>query len=40
MFLAEHASFTGVLEEEEGSNRLPGLVTKQAVEFSQVLARS
>ena len=35
---AEHASSMGVLEEEGGSNRLLGLVAKQAMEFPQVLA--
>ena len=43
---AEQASSTGVLEggatgllnKGGGSNRLPGLVTKQAVEFPQVQA--
>ena len=29
---------TGLLNKGGGSNRLPGLVTKQAVEFSQVQA--
>ena len=29
---------TGLLNRGGGSNRLPGLVTKQAVEFPQVLA--
>ena len=36
--MLEGGGATGLLNKGGGSNRLPGLVTKQAVEFPQVLA--